>query len=37
LPRMPLDWDIEFIIELQPGITPISKGPIVCHPMSLPS
>jgi hypothetical protein len=25
LPRMPLDWDIEFAIELQPGIAPISK------------
>jgi hypothetical protein len=25
LPGMPLDWDIEFVIELQPGTAPISK------------
>jgi hypothetical protein len=34
LPEMPPDRDIEFIIELQPGTAPISKDPIVCHPMS---
>jgi hypothetical protein len=22
---MPLDWDVEFVIELQPGTTPISR------------
>nr|CAB3504402.1 unnamed protein product [Digitaria exilis] len=27
LPRMPPDRDIEFVIELQPGTTPISKRP----------
>jgi hypothetical protein len=27
LPCMPLDQDIEFLIELFPGIPPISKGP----------
>jgi hypothetical protein len=37
LPRMPPDRDIEFIIELQPGTAPISKRPIVCHPMNWPS
>jgi hypothetical protein len=25
LPGMPPDWDIEFVIELQPGTAPISK------------
>jgi hypothetical protein len=27
LPGMPLDWDIEFVIELKPGTTPIYKSP----------
>jgi hypothetical protein len=27
LPAMPLDRDVEFVIELQPGTTPISKRP----------
>ena len=27
LPSIPPDWDIEFVIELQPGTAPISKRP----------
>jgi hypothetical protein len=27
LPGMPPDWDIEFVIELKPGISPIYKTP----------
>jgi hypothetical protein len=27
LPGMPLDWDIEFVIELKPGTSPIYKTP----------
>jgi hypothetical protein len=27
LPMMPLDWEVEFVIDLLPGITPISKRP----------
>jgi hypothetical protein len=35
LPGMPLDRDIEFIIELQPGIAPISKRPYRMPPNEL--
>jgi hypothetical protein len=35
LPGMPPDWDIEFIIELQPGIAPISKRPYRMPPNEL--
>jgi hypothetical protein len=35
LPRMPLDRDIEFIIELQPGTAPISKRPYRMPPNEL--
>jgi hypothetical protein len=35
LPRMPLDRDIEFIIELQPGTAPISKRPYCMPPNEL--
>jgi hypothetical protein len=35
LPRMPLDRNIEFIIELQPGIAPISKRPYHMPPNEL--
>jgi hypothetical protein len=35
LPGMPLDRDIEFIIELQPGTTPISKRPYRMPPTEL--
>jgi hypothetical protein len=35
LPGMPLDRDIEFIIELQPGIAPISKRPYLMPPNEL--
>jgi len=35
LPRIPPDWDIEFIIELQPGTTPISKRPYRMPPKEL--
>jgi hypothetical protein len=31
LPGMPPDRDIEFMIELQPGTTPISKRAYVCR------
>jgi hypothetical protein len=27
LPGMPPDWDVEFVIDLLPGTTPISKRP----------
>jgi hypothetical protein len=37
LPGMPLDRDIEFIIELQPAQPPYLRGPIVCHPTNSPS
>jgi hypothetical protein len=35
LPRMPLDRDIEFIIELQPGTAPLSKRPYSMPPNEL--
>jgi hypothetical protein len=35
LPGMPLDRDIEFVIELQPGIAPISKRPYRMPPNEL--
>jgi hypothetical protein len=35
LPRMPPDWDIEFIIELQPCTAPISKRPYRMPPNEL--
>ncbi|KAF8688850.1 hypothetical protein HU200_042121 [Digitaria exilis] len=35
LPRMPPDRDIEFMIELQPGIAPISKKPYRMPPYEL--
>jgi hypothetical protein len=35
LPEMPPDRDIEFIIELQPGTTPISKRPYHMPPNEL--
>jgi hypothetical protein len=35
LPGMPLDRDIEFIIELQPGMTPISRQPYKMTPKEL--
>ena len=35
LPGMPPDRDIEFVIELQPGITPISKRPYRMPPKEL--
>jgi hypothetical protein len=35
LPRMPLDRNIEFAIELQPGTTPISKRPYQMPPAEL--
>jgi hypothetical protein len=35
LPGMPPDWDIKFIIELQPGTTPISKRPYRMAPNEL--
>jgi hypothetical protein len=35
LPGMPLDRDIEFAIELQPGMTPISKRPYRMPPAEL--
>jgi hypothetical protein len=35
LPGMPPDWDIEFIIELQPGTAPISKRPYRMPPNEL--
>jgi hypothetical protein len=35
LPGMPLDRDIEFTIELQPGMTPISKRPYRMPPAEL--
>jgi hypothetical protein len=35
LPGMPLDRDIEFVIELQPGTTPISKRPYRMPPAEL--
>jgi hypothetical protein len=35
LPGMPLDKDIEFVIELQPGTTPISKRPYRMPPKEL--
>jgi hypothetical protein len=34
LPGMPLDRDVEFVIELQPGIAPFLRDPIVCRPMN---
>jgi hypothetical protein len=35
LPGMPLDWDVEFIIELQPSTTPISRRPYKMTPKEL--
>jgi hypothetical protein len=35
LPSMPPDKDVEFIIELQPGTTPISKQPYRMPPKEL--
>jgi hypothetical protein len=35
LPSMPLDWDVEFTIELQPGTTPISRWPYKMAPKEL--
>jgi hypothetical protein len=35
LPRMPPDRDIEFAIELQPGMAPISKRPYRMPPAEL--
>jgi len=35
LPGMPPDRDIEFVIELQPGTTPISKRPYRMPPKEL--
>jgi hypothetical protein len=35
LPGMPLDIDIEFVIELQPGTAPISKRPYRMPPVEL--
>jgi hypothetical protein len=35
LPSMPLDWDVEFTIELQPGTTPISRWPYKMAPNEL--
>jgi hypothetical protein len=35
LPGMPPDWDVEFIIELQPGTTPISRRSYKMTPKEL--
>ena len=35
LPGMPPDWDIEFVVELQPGTAPISKRPSRMLPKEL--
>jgi hypothetical protein len=35
LPGMPPDWDIEFIIELIPGTTPIAQRPYCMNPQEL--
>jgi hypothetical protein len=35
LPGMPPDWDVEFVIELQPGTAPIFKRPYRMHPKEL--
>jgi len=35
LPRMPLDREVEFAIELQPGTTPISRRPYRMPPKEL--
>jgi hypothetical protein len=35
LPGMPPDWDVEFIIELQPGTTPISRQSYKMTPKEL--
>jgi hypothetical protein len=35
LPDMPPDWDVEFTIELQPGMTPISRRPYKMTPKEL--
>jgi hypothetical protein len=32
---VPQDWDIEFTIELQPGMTPISRRPYKMTPKEL--
>ena len=35
LPGMPPDRDVEFVIELQPGTTPISQRPYIMTPSEL--
>jgi hypothetical protein len=35
LPGMPPDWDVEFVIELQPGTAPISRRPYKMTPKEL--
>jgi hypothetical protein len=35
LPGMPLDWDVEFVTELQPGMAPISRRPYKRTPKEL--
>jgi hypothetical protein len=35
LPGIPLDRDVEFVIELQPGTTPISRRPYKMTPKEL--
>jgi hypothetical protein len=35
LPGMPPDWDVQFVIELQPGTTPISRRPYKMTPKEL--
>jgi hypothetical protein len=35
LPRMPPDWDVEFVIELQPGTAPISRRSYKMTPKEL--
>ena len=35
LPGLPLDWEIEFTIELVPDTTPISKAPYRMAPLEL--
>ena len=35
LPRLPPDWEIEFMIELAPGTEPISKAPYRMAPVEM--
>jgi hypothetical protein len=35
LPGLPLDWDVEFTVELLPGMTPISRRPYKMTPKEL--